>query len=98
MAGIQMFHAARCQIAAAATMCCVGCSSLWDPFLMSRCPQGETCGETSPGVPRLNFANAVNYGVGSSPWCVTVADFNGDTKLDLAVLNQTSESVSVLLG
>ena len=44
------------------------------------------------------FATATNFSVGSSPWSVTVGDFNGDGKLDLAAANANSNSVSVLLG
>jgi FG-GAP repeat len=40
----------------------------------------------------------VNYGTGSNPWSVAVGDFNGDGKLDLAVVNQASSTLSVLLG
>lgn len=52
------------------------------------------------------FKAAVNYPVGSSPVAVAVADFNGDGKLDLAVVNsnnfettyESAGSVSILLG
>ena len=46
----------------------------------------------------VSFQNPVNYGVGSSPTAVAVGDFAGNGKLDLAVANQSSGSVSVLLG
>jgi FG-GAP-like repeat len=36
--------------------------------------------------------------VGTKPNAVTVADFNGDGRLDLAVVNSGSNSVSILLG
>ena len=39
-----------------------------------------------------------NYGTGSTPSCVVVGDFNLDGKVDLAVANQGSNTVSVLLG
>ena len=42
------------------------------------------------------FQTAVNYAVGSDPESVTVGDFNGDGKLDLAVAN--GNGVSILLG
>src|SRR5213075_2271365 len=38
------------------------------------------------------------YDVGSYPASVAIADFNGDGRPDLAVANQTSGSISVLLG
>jgi hypothetical protein len=45
-----------------------------------------------------SFAPATNFAVGTSPIEVTKADFNSDGKLDLAVTNQNSNNVSVLLG
>ncbi|PYJ96746.1 MAG: VCBS repeat-containing protein [Verrucomicrobia bacterium] len=44
------------------------------------------------------FRSAVDYGAGSVPRSVTVGDFNGDGKLDLAVANLYSDNLSVLLG
>ncbi len=46
------------------------------------------------------FQAAQNFGVGNGPSSVTVADFNGDGKADLAVANisSSSDTVSVLLG
>lgn len=41
---------------------------------------------------------AASITVGISPWQVTTADFNGDGKLDVAVTNNGSASVSILLG
>ena len=40
----------------------------------------------------------VNYAAGTHPLSVAVGDFNGDGKPDLAVANQRSNTVSVLLG
>ena len=48
--------------------------------------------------PPVSFLPAVNYSVGSHPYTVVVGDFNGDGKPDLAVANQGSNNVSVLLG
>ena len=45
-----------------------------------------------------SFAAAGTYPVGNSQRRIVVADFNGDTKLDLAVVNGNSNSVSLLLG
>jgi hypothetical protein len=45
-----------------------------------------------------NFATAVNYGTGSFPQSVTTGDFNGDGRGDLAVANESSHNVSILLG
>ena len=41
---------------------------------------------------------AVSFGAGTNPVSVTVADFDGDGRLDLAVANADSADVSVLLG
>src|SRR5881296_3123582 len=54
--------------------------------------------------PAVSFAQTVSFGaatpfpVGSSPASVAVGDFNGDGRLDLAVANFNSNSVSILLG
>jgi hypothetical protein len=45
-----------------------------------------------------SFGTATNFTVGISPRSVTVGDFNGDGKSDLAVANYASNNVSVLLG
>ncbi len=44
------------------------------------------------------FAPAVNYPTGIVAASITVADLNGDGRLDLAVANENSDTVSVLLG
>jgi hypothetical protein len=44
------------------------------------------------------FHSGVNFGVGSGPRSVAVADVNGDGRPDLVVANAFSNSVSVLLG
>ena len=46
----------------------------------------------------ISFQAAKNLTVGQNPTGVTVADFNADGKLDLAVANTYSNTVSVLLG
>ncbi|MEH2012188.1 FG-GAP-like repeat-containing protein [Nostoc sp.] len=50
-----------------------------------------------PGV-LATFATATNFTIGTRPYSVTVGDFNGDGKLDLATANMDSNNVSVLLG
>jgi FG-GAP-like repeat len=44
------------------------------------------------------FAAAANYDVGEFPEGIAIADFDGDTDLDLAVPNAFSDDVSVLLN
>src|SRR5438552_5959286 len=44
------------------------------------------------------FAPAISYATGSYPLAVAVADFNGDGKLDVAVINDSSSTVSIFLG
>ena len=44
------------------------------------------------------FSSPVGYTVGDSPHAVAVGDFNGDGKLDLAVANSDSDTISILLG
>jgi hypothetical protein len=46
----------------------------------------------------VSFAPAANYAAGTQPYSVAAGDFNGDGKLDLAVANNTSNNVSILLG
>ncbi|MGB8541887.1 MAG: FG-GAP-like repeat-containing protein [Candidatus Acidiferrales bacterium] len=45
-----------------------------------------------------NFKVAQTYAADVAPSAVTVGDFNNDGNLDLAIANQTSNDVSVLLG
>ncbi len=44
------------------------------------------------------FTFALNYPAGATPRWVTIADLDGDGRPDLVVANQSSDSVSVLLG
>jgi hypothetical protein len=49
-------------------------------------------------TPSGGFAAARNFAVGTAPWNVSVAVFNGDEKLDVAVANSGSDNVSILLN
>jgi hypothetical protein len=44
------------------------------------------------------FQAPATYAVGRGPISVVTGDFNGDSKLDLAVANQNDHTVSILLG
>src|SRR6266481_7907382 len=46
----------------------------------------------------VRFATATNYITGEFPESLVVGDFNGDGKQDLAVANNGSDNVSILLG
>jgi len=45
-----------------------------------------------------SFQAPRNFAAGNTPISIAVSDFNGDGWLDLAVANQHSDDVSVLLG
>src|SRR5262249_35085123 len=46
----------------------------------------------------LSFFTPTTLAVGSSPVAQATGDFNGDGRVDLAVVNQGANTVSVLLG
>src|SRR5260370_37769761 len=46
----------------------------------------------------VSFEAARNFAAGVNPYSVAVGDFNGDGLKDLAVANNSSNDVSVLLG
>jgi hypothetical protein len=52
------------------------------------------------GYGNISFANQVTYSTGlySSPYSVTVGDFNNDTGLDIVAANYGSDNVGVFLG
>jgi VCBS repeat-containing protein len=49
-------------------------------------------------TPQLSFGPAANVATGDGPASVAAGDFNGDGNPDLAVANQLSNTVSVLIG
>lgn len=53
---------------------------------------------TVPGAATPTFAPKADFGVGTGPISVAISDLNGDGKLDLAVANNGSATVSVLLN
>ena len=54
--------------------------------------------EPEAAAQSVSFAPHADFGTGSSPHSVEVGDFNGDGKLDLAVTNFFSATVSILIG
>jgi hypothetical protein len=53
---------------------------------------------TSPGAVTPTFSKKIDFPTGERPICVSIADFNGDGKPDLAVVNYKSSTVSVFLN
>ena len=53
---------------------------------------------TPVGSSTLTFAAQQTFAVGKGPFSVAVGDFNGDGKPDLAIANQGSDTVSVLVN
>ena len=54
--------------------------------------------EPEAAAQTVSFGAKTDFGTGSRPHSVAVGDFNGDGKLDLAVANGSSNTVSILLG
>ncbi|MHB8853953.1 MAG: T9SS type A sorting domain-containing protein [Ignavibacteriaceae bacterium] len=53
---------------------------------------------TTPGASTPSFTAKTDFTTGTSPYSVCIGDLNGDGKSDLAVANQSSITVSVLLN
>ena len=53
---------------------------------------------TTPGATTPSFIGPKTFAAGAAPQSVTVADLNGDGKLDLAMANPADNTVSVLLN
>jgi hypothetical protein len=51
-----------------------------------------------PTTCAANFGAPTNFGTGSAPRWVAIGNFNGDAQPDLAVANNVSNNVSILLG
>ncbi len=56
------------------------------------------CGATSVPAQNLVFTPVLSAGVGARPEGLTVGDFNGDGRPDIATSNGASDDVSLLLG
>src|SRR5205823_5545241 len=61
-------------------------------------PASRLCVEALEDRDLLSFSPAASYPVGLNPDAVVTGDFNGDGRLDLAVANHSSNTVSILLG
>ncbi len=53
---------------------------------------------TTPGATTPTFSTKTDFNTGSSPITVVAKDLNGDGKPDIAVANQNSENISVLVN
>ena len=51
-----------------------------------------------PSAFAVDFSSPVSYSVGTFPYDIVAADFNGDGKVDLAVANSGGANISILLG
>jgi hypothetical protein len=60
---------------------------------MSVLPNTTATGATVP-----TFAAKVDVAIGAAPVSIAIGDFNEDGKLDLAVANEQSDTISVVLG
>jgi hypothetical protein len=71
-----------------------------DVVLTSRTPGAVLVrlNTTTPGSSSITFGAVQSFSAGTNPSAVTVADFNRDGQLDLAVANGGSNNVSLLLN
>jgi len=59
---------------------------------------GVCLNTTTPGASTPTFSARTEFASGNGPYIVTVADFNGDGKPDIANSNNSTSSISVLLN
>jgi hypothetical protein len=80
----------------------VGGVSLSETQLNAILQENDTATITIQGealeIEQANFSNTTTLAVATNPSSVTVGDFNGDGKLDLAVANFNSNNVSIRFG
>lgn len=53
---------------------------------------------TTPGASTPSFSVKTDFATSNSPYSVTAGDFNGDGKQDLAVANNLSNAISILMN
>ena len=53
---------------------------------------------TAIGASTPTFSGRTDFGVGTSPYCVAIADFDGDGKSDVVTANSGTNNVSVLIN
>jgi hypothetical protein len=64
---------------------------------LSFCALTLSCGLPSSGA-AFNTASVANFAVGTSPGGLAIADLNGDHRPDIAVVNEASNDLTILLG
>jgi hypothetical protein len=73
-----------------------------DLVVTNLCPGYPTCSGATVSVLLGNgdgtFQSQVQYATGNGPDAVSIGDFNGDGKLDLAITSLTDSSVCIFLG
>ena len=87
-----------------AALACAACDFPRPPDVSGDAPpprNDDAATDAAVGTPRcanLGYATLPWPETGTGPYAVTSADLNGDTKPDLAVVNEFDNTVSVLLG
>ncbi len=67
------------------------------PITLALLGAGLVSPQSIPGISQLRFPRT-DFVTGTSPVAIATGDFKGDGKLDLAVVNKGSNTVSLLLG
>lgn len=67
------------------------------PITLALLGNGLVPATVIPGVSQSSFPRT-DFATGRMPTAITLGDFNGDGRLDLAIANQQDNSVSILLG